>query len=143
VFPTPEAQCLGEHTAELMLIPHAGDGAANGAFEEAYAFQVPWTAAQTGVHEGELAPVQSVLTWEGEGLAFSSMKIGEEDGSLMLRWFNLRPQASKLTLRTKDAVTLYKSDVLERQGPAIAGADASGASTVPVGPCEILTIGAK
>ncbi|MBB6730575.1 alpha-mannosidase [Cohnella zeiphila] len=143
VFPTPEAQCLGEHTAELMLIPHAGDGAANGAYEEAYAFQVPWTAAQTGVHEGELAPVRSVLTWEGEGLAFSSMKIGEEDGSLMLRWYNLRPQASELTLRVKDAASLYKSNVLERTGPTIAAADASGEVAVPVGPCEIVTLGAK
>jgi alpha-mannosidase len=143
VFPTPEAQCLGEHTAELMLIPHAGDGAVSGAYAEAYRFQVPWTAAQTGLHEGGLAPVQAVLSWEGEGLAFSSMKIGEEDGNLMLRWYNLRPEPSRLTVRMKGAAELYRSDVLERPGSVVPETDASGEWAVPIGPCEIVTLGAK
>lgn len=143
VFPTPEAQCLGEHTAELLLVPHAGDGAVSGAWAEAYQFQVPWTAARTGLHAGELAPFQAAVSWEGEGLAFSSMKIGEEDGSLMLRWYNLRPKPTRLRVRVKDTAGLYKSDVLERLGAAVEAADESGARIVPVGPCEIVTLGAK
>lgn len=142
VFPTPEAQCLGEHTVELEIIPHGGDGAVDGAYAEAYQFQVPWTAAQTGVHEGKLAPVDAAYAWEGEGLAFSSLKIGENDGSAMLRWYNLRPQASELRLRAGEPYRpVYKSDVLERTGGAVMGADATGTLVVPVGPCEIVTLG--
>lgn len=143
VFPTPEAQCLGEQSVELEIVPHRGDGAVDGAYAEAYRFQVPWTVAQTGVHGGKLAPVGAAFEWEGEGLAFSSLKIGEEDGSAMLRWYNLRPQASKLRLGGLESYQpFYRSDVLERNvdGGAM-GADADGSLSLPVGPCEILTLG--
>lgn len=142
VFPTPEAQCLGEHTMELAIIPHEGDGAVDGAYAEAYQFQVPWTVAQTGMHEGRLASVGAAYAWEGEGLAFSSLKVGENDGSAMLRWYNLRPQASQLRLRLAEPYApAYKSDVLERGSDSVIGADAEGVLRVPVGPCEIVTLG--
>lgn len=142
VFPTPEAQCLGEHEMELAIIPHLGDGAADGAYAAAFQFQVPWTAAQTGAREGKLPAVGAAYAWEGEGLAFSSLKIGERDGSAMLRWYNLRPQASELRLRLAEPYApAYKSDVLERRGDAVMGADADGTLSVPVGPCEIVTLG--
>ncbi|MBB6637587.1 glycoside hydrolase family 38 C-terminal domain-containing protein [Cohnella thailandensis] len=141
VFPTPEAQCLGDHEVELMIIPHEGDGAVSGAYAEAYQFQVPWTSAQTGAHQGQLAPVGAAYAWEGEGLAFSSLKINEKDGGAMLRWFNLRQQPAELKLAAPNA-SVYRSDVLENRGEALAlGAD--GSLSLPIGPCEIVTIGVE
>ncbi|THF73559.1 alpha-mannosidase [Cohnella fermenti] len=150
VFPTPEAQCLGKHEAELMIIPHVGDGAVSGAYAEAYQFQVPWTAAQTGVRGGPLAATGAAYAWEGEGLAFSSLKIADGSGDAMLRWFNLRPQPAELTLAAPNAAlagsgaaAIYRSDVLETRGEALAPRADDGSQSVSVGPCEIVTLGVQ
>ncbi|WP_217595858.1 alpha-mannosidase [Cohnella sp. GbtcB17] len=144
VFPTPEAQCLGVHTAELLLVPHGGDGATDGAYAEAYQFQAPWTLAQTGVHGGALAVTGQLLNWEGEGVAFSSAAIGEESGDLMVRWFNMRPEASELRVAAT-AEAFYESDVLERRGAEVApAAEAEGQALVrKLGACKIFTLGIR
>jgi alpha-mannosidase len=142
VFPTPEAQCLGEHSVELMIIPHQGEGAASGAFALAYQFQVPWTVSQTDVHSGALAPVHASLYWEGEGIAFSSMKIEEESGNLIVRWFNMRPVAADLQFHLMDDYKdIYKSDVLERVGESIKPTDKDEPLVTKLGACEIYTLG--
>ncbi|CAM3512246.1 alpha-mannosidase [Paenibacillus lupini] len=145
VFPTPEAQCLGEHTTQLLILPHGGDGAATGAYADAYQFQAPWTSAQTGVHSGTLSPTHSFLAWEGEGIAFSSAKIAEATGDLMLRWFNMRPEAAKLQAQPNvgAAAVAYASDVLEQAGERLqpSGESANGSYAAELGPCEIYTVG--
>ena len=146
VFPTPEAQCLGEQSFSLSIIPHNGDGTESGAYAAAYQFQVPWTVSQTGVHEGTLAPNVSQFNWEGSSLAFSSLKVNEQSGDLMLRWYNMQPNVSELKLSAgvaaPDLGHAYKSDVLEQPGDLLAGQGQSFYQ-VPVGPCEILTLGVK
>ncbi|MFC5651866.1 alpha-mannosidase [Paenibacillus solisilvae] len=141
LFPTPEAQCLGEHTVSMELIPHDGDGLKSGAYAEAYQMQVPWTVCQTAVHEGSLAPNFAPYAFESAELAFSSMKLSEGTGDLMLRWFNMSPQAAQLTLTNHlPYVDAYKSNILEERGARI-GQNAAGQLSLPVGPCEIVTIG--
>lgn len=143
LFPTPEAQCLGEHTAHLEVIPHGGDGIASGAYAEAYQFQIPWTTAQTGVHSGSLTAEYAPLGWEGRELAFSSLKVNEESGDLMLRWYNMGSQLADLTVAGKtQPKAVYKSNVLEEPGESLK-TDAVGNFSVPVGPCEIVTLGLK
>ncbi|MEK5418544.1 alpha-mannosidase [Paenibacillus sp. FSL L8-0708] len=140
IFPTPEAQCLGRHTAELLLMTHAGEGALE-AYPAAYQFQVPWTAIQTGLHEGPLVPDYRLLAWEGEGIAFSSAKIGEESGDLTLRWFNMQPEAAHLQLRMEGS--FYESDVLERRGKEFSHTTQDDGITLTVGSCEIVTVGVR
>ncbi|MBJ8192008.1 alpha-mannosidase, partial [Bacillus cereus] len=86
-FPTPEAQCIGEHTVRMEVIPHDGDGIESGAYAEAYQFQVPWTACQTGVHAGRVSAVCTPFRWESKAAAFSSLKMNPAPGDLMLRWY--------------------------------------------------------
>lgn len=141
LFPTPEAQCLGEHTVRMEIIPHSGDGSASGAFAEAYLFQIPWTACQTGVHGGPIASGYAPYRWEGGALAFSSMKVSEASGDLMLRWFNMEAAGTKLGLHSaRGAESVYKSNVLEEAGALVS----EGPSlSLPVGPYEIVTLGVK
>lgn len=146
VFPTPEAQCLGEQSFSLLILPHNGDGVESGAYASAYQFQVPWTVVQTGIHEGKLASAGSLFNWEGSSLAFSSLKVNEQSGDFLLRWYNMKPAASELKLLAGQAAPslgqAYRSDVLEQQGDGLAPAGESSYK-VPVGACEILTIGVK
>ncbi|WP_028593882.1 alpha-mannosidase [Paenibacillus assamensis] len=142
-FPTPEAQCLGTNTASYSIIPHAGDVVTSGAYAEAYSFPVPFLVRQTDVHEGRFAADHAFLAWEGEGVAFSSLKMAEETGDMVARWYNLahEPRALSVTLPAA-ASRFYRSDVLERAGEAIASADAQCAN-VDLGAAEIFTLGMK
>ena len=70
-FPTPEAQCIGVHTVRMEVIPHQGDGIASGAYAEAYQFQIPWTATQTGVHTGQVASTSR--RWHGAARSLHSL----------------------------------------------------------------------
>lgn len=141
LFPTPEAQCLGEHTMHMELIPHSGDGIESGAYAEAYQFQIPWTVCQTGVHPGSLSPVYTPFKWESPQLAFSSLKMNPDTKDLLLRWFNMSRGEAELTLESRlPCEYIYKTTILEEANPPITSNSADGL-TLLAGPCEILTIG--
>ncbi|WP_054955079.1 alpha-mannosidase [Paenibacillus dakarensis] len=142
-FPTPEAQCLGENTVRMEVIPHDGDGMASGAYAEAYQFQVPWTASQTGIHEGKVAPNQTVFKWESNELAFSSLKVSRKSGDLMLRWFNMGGSPVELALHSALSGTkAYKTTILEDEGELQPFTEA-GEYSLSVKPYEIITVGVK
>ncbi|MEK3777880.1 MULTISPECIES: alpha-mannosidase [unclassified Paenibacillus] len=157
LFPTPEAQCLGEHTFKIEIIPHDGNGSASGAYIEAYQFQVPWTLAQTEVHPGYLTPSNTPFAWQGDGLAFSSLKVNEDSGDVMLRWFNMTTNSATLKLATSQVIpqpfeTAYKSNILEEEGEMLHSHNIEEASTlsfaskewnIQTGSCEIVTVGLR
>ncbi|MCG7385335.1 alpha-mannosidase [Paenibacillus sp. ACRRY] len=153
LFPTPEAQCLGEHSFQMEIIPHDGSGASSDAYIEAYQFQVPWTLVQTDVHSGTLSSTHTPFAWQGEGMAFSSLKVNEESGDLMMRWYNMKPDTSLLSLAATELNTneeAYKSNILEEKGEKLASSSgvssnlSSGkAWSIPAGPCEIVTVGLR
>ncbi|GAE04328.1 alpha-mannosidase [Paenibacillus sp. JCM 10914] len=127
----------------MEVIPHQGDGIKSGAYAEAYQFQIPWTAAQTGVHGGRVAPTTAPLGWSHEELAFSSLKVNPKTGDLMLRWFNMTGQAANLQLKSMLPVQgIYKSNILETSGELQPLDDHDGFA-VSVKPYEILTLGIR
>ncbi|OPH56356.1 alpha-mannosidase [Paenibacillus ferrarius] len=141
LFPTPEAQCLGEHTVRLSLIPHNGEGTQFGAYEEAYQFQIPWTLCQTGIHNGRIALTYTPFQWKGGEMAFSSMKMNEETGDLLLRWYNMSSSNTELKVQSNIPLkNFYKSTIMETNGTMLE-VDAEGEMALPIGPCEIVTIG--
>lgn len=143
LFPTPEAQCLGEHVVRMELIPHTGDGITSGAFAEAYQFQIPWVVCQTDVHEGAIAPVYTPFEWESQELAFSSLKMNEQTGDLLLRWYNMSQQSTDLTIRsTIPQQYFYKTSILEEESHPLSSEE-KGSSALQIGPCEIVTIGIR
>lgn len=142
-FPTPEAQCIGVHTVRMEVIPHQGDGMKSGAYAEAYQFQIPWTAAQTGVHAGAVTSTSAPLEWSHDELAFSSMKVNPKTGDLMLRWFNMGDADTELKLKSSlPSEGVYKSSILEVEG-AVQSFDEQNSFTLPVKSHEIVTLGVK
>lgn len=142
-FPTPEAQCIGVHTVRMEVIPHQGDGMKSGAYAEAYQFQIPWTAAQTGVHTGAVTSTYAPLEWKHDELAFSSMKVSPKTGDLMLRWFNMGDTDTELQLKSSlPSQGVYKSSILEVEG-SVQSFDDQNSFTLPVKAHEIVTLGIK
>ncbi|MWV46188.1 alpha-mannosidase [Paenibacillus sp. HJL G12] len=141
-FLTPEAQCLGEHTVQLEIIPHSGDGVDAGAYQEAYQFQIPWTVSQTGLHDGTIPAEHTTIAWESNHMAFSSWKVSEESGDDMLRWFNMKSEPCTLRLEvSKPSSSVYKTTILEEYNED--QLDASSSIELPIGPCEIVTTGVR
>ncbi|MCR8642525.1 alpha-mannosidase [Paenibacillus sp. N1-5-1-14] len=138
VFPTPEAQCLGEQVVEFSIFPHAGDGIQSGAYSAAYQYQIPWTVKQTKVQQGSLPLTHQWLKWKGTSLAFSSVKISEETGDLASRWYNLADNQESLDVQTGfDCTHIHASDILERRNQMLGSKDLN---YYPVSKKQIVTL---
>ncbi len=143
LFPTPEAQCLGEHVVRMELIPHPGEGIISGAYAEAYQFQVPWIVCQTDVHAGVVAPVYTPFDWESKELAFSSLKMNEQTGDILMRWYNMSQQNTNLAFHSSiPQQYFYKTTILEEESHPVSR-DEKGSFDLLIGPCEIVTIGIR
>lgn len=140
LFPTPEAQCLGENTVQFQIIPHRGDVEDSGAYALAYQFQTPWTVKQTAVRAGSLPVEHVALEWNGEAVAFSTLKASEETGDVVARWFNVSREPKQLSfgLKAASAAKVYASNVLEEQLSASAQ-DGAGRVQSVVDPAKIVS----
>lgn len=107
---TPEAQCLGTHTFQYSLIPHAGDY--RQAHSLAYGFQTSLRALFTNAHHGSPAPsadrgsaaeglptTLSFVTVEPPAVVISGLKIPEEGQGLVVRCYNIGDEPVKGTIR--------------------------------------------
>ncbi|WP_257348915.1 alpha-mannosidase [Pseudalkalibacillus decolorationis] len=140
-FPTPEAQCLGEHSVSFRIYPHSGKEEVSKAYQDAYQYQVPWSIKQTGIHDGDLPPVHSFIQWESSNLAFSSMKVADKSGDVMIRWFNMADEDGSLIVETPETYNnAYESNVIEEIKEPL-HADRKQSVHVPVRKHEIVTIG--
>jgi alpha-mannosidase len=114
-FPTPEAQCLGECKAEWKVIPHSGNIIESQAYKDAYQFQVPLIVVQTDERKGELPKDYNFIMWEGNNLAFTSLKLAEERDEVIARWFNVSSKEATLTAYVPNASSSYRSNIIEEK----------------------------
>ncbi|WP_138752293.1 alpha-mannosidase [Paenibacillus sinopodophylli] len=135
VFHTPEAQCLGTNEAQWLVLPYAGAASRFETYREAYRYPVPLTVARTDIHEGKLPPVHNFLKWNGIQLAFSSLKVNEERGDSMARWYNMGSSAIRLALHPDASSDAYISNVMEDESQELVS------HTIAVEPYKIVTIG--
>jgi alpha-mannosidase len=139
VFPTPEAQCLGQHSFSYAIIPHAAGQALVESYQQAYQFQVPWTVRQVPLRTGELPAEHHFVRWSGEGMALTAVKIAEESDDLILRWFNTGAQLTALAVGGALGIRdWYRSTILEDDAGGV-GTDA----TLSVRGAEIVTVGGR
>ncbi|MBR3844520.1 MAG: hypothetical protein IKM39_03320, partial [Clostridia bacterium] len=96
-FPTPDAQCKGEHTLCYSIIPFNGDTKAK-AYHEGFTFHGdPLHAKQNGKHQGA-QPAQKVLvTATGDYMSFVAMKKAEVDSDAVIRFYNASDADTTLT----------------------------------------------
>jgi alpha-mannosidase len=113
-FPTPEAQCLGQHTFEYGIELH---GAANERYEtyrQAQAAQVPWVSGQTTAHEGTLAATNQFVEANGETAAITALKRRRQDDLLVIRGYNLGDAPTPFVTQ-KESTTSCLLNLLEEE----------------------------
>ncbi|EUJ51701.1 alpha-mannosidase [Listeria fleischmannii] len=110
-FETPEAQCLGEQVFKYALILHGADGKEE-TFHQAKQFQVPFTAAQTGIHTGSLPAKSSFLTADNDAFLMTALKKAQDDDAIIVRGYNLKNTKEPLQVKMGGR-TSYRSNLLE------------------------------
>jgi alpha-mannosidase len=113
-FPTPEAQCLGQHTFEYGIELH---GAANERYEtyrQAQAAQVPWVSGQTTAHEGTLVATNQFVEANGETAAITALKRRRQDDLLVIRGYNLGDAPTPFVTQ-KESTTSCLLNLLEEE----------------------------
>ncbi|MFA9379437.1 MAG: alpha-mannosidase [Acetanaerobacterium sp.] len=140
VFPTPEAQCLRSHEADLLFAPFFGQAALDDAIAQAYLLESPLTCTQTGVHDGPLPASCTFLSYHGEGLVQTTLKKSENGDAVIARWYSASPRNSVLCVQFwEDNLRVYKSNVIEDALQEVFPLP-DGQYRLPVGKAEIITL---
>ncbi|OUS77113.1 hypothetical protein B1748_08130 [Paenibacillus sp. MY03] len=102
MFKTPEAQCQGELTYRLALIPHAGDGAQSGeAWRRSAEHHLPARAVQMRKHAGTMPLAHSFVSLDTpeNPIVLSALKRTEGRDGTLLRCFNPSESEHSVTLQ--------------------------------------------
>ncbi|MGH1902855.1 alpha-mannosidase [Enterococcus faecium] len=130
-FPTPEAQCLGEHRFNYSIELH-GPEEKFSTYLHAYAAQIPFFTQQIKHHEGTLISKQQYLTIKSETFAITALKRSKFSDKVVVRGFNMSSHLEKLEI-TKDNGKTVILNLLE---------EPTKQAVVPIiQPYEIRTIG--
>lgn len=130
-FPTPEAQCLGEHRFNYSIELH-GPEEKFSTYLHAYAAQIPFSTQQIKHHEGTLISKQQYLTIKSETFAITALKRSKFSDKVVVRGFNMSSHLEKLEI-TKDNGKTVILNLLE---------EPTKQAVVPIiQPYEIWTIG--
>ncbi len=115
VFPTPDAQCLGDHSFECAIIPHASEAGRWDSYTMAYQTQVPWVTTQLPIQEGTLPARFGFLEWHGPGMSLTAYKQSEDGSALIQRWYNMTSEQQTLRVKAEQDSAYYASNILEAE----------------------------
>jgi len=87
-LPTPEAQCLGEHTFLYALIPHLRSWAEAGISQKTKQYKTKVLTKQLKNQPGNLSDKYSFIELEGKYLEISAIKKHEFEDKLVVRVYN-------------------------------------------------------
>lgn len=133
VFETPEAQCLGLHKAEFMVIPHRGNVIESRAFNEAYHYPLTPTVVQVEQGEGRNEKTSNLFKWSGDALVLTACKPAEEGMGIIVRWFNPTDEPQELSVEGDE---VYLSTILEEKKECLG----QGNVERTIRPKEIITV---
>lgn len=112
-FPTPEAQCLGDHTFNYGIELHGEKETRFDSYKRAHSAQVPLSVKQTDIHHGKLAPQDVFVKITGEKFEPTALKRRKDDRALILRGYNLSGDKDALVLKKDDQTPIKTLNLLE------------------------------
>jgi alpha-mannosidase len=137
-WPDPHAD-EGRHEFTYSLYPHGGTWRDALTVRRGYELNYPLLVRQLDRHEGELKNEYSFLEVQPENVVLTATKKAEEDGALILRFYEWAGKESDVKLRLPSgARTASETDLMERPVAELSLQD--GTVTVPTKPYEIKTV---
>ena len=114
-FPTPEAQCLGESAVQYAIAFHgAAEASRLRTYRDAQNYQIPFSAYQTDVHDGELNMSYQYLKPSGDAFLLTAMKRKEGSDEIITRGYNLTTATQAFRLEI-DGLVPKVCNLLEEQ----------------------------
>lgn len=136
-FPTPTAQCRGERTVSLAIMPYGGDRPGPGVLGAAEEFRHDLlTMTGFGSHTEPLPPVRAGIEVAGDGVVLTSLR-ERGAGWLEARLVAQHPSATTAVL-TGAVTEATRADLRGRPGASLPVS--AGAVTLPLRPWEIATV---
>ncbi|WP_430596640.1 alpha-mannosidase [Enterococcus sp. DIV0175] len=130
-FPTPEAQCLGQHHFQYSMEIHEPNEKF-ASYQHAYAAQVPFTTQQLANQQGELSSKNNYLEVDAKTFAITALKRSKFNDKVVLRGFNLSGNEEEMVVQ-KPGTTSRLLNLLEK--------DSKQTIEPTLMPYEIRTIG--
>lgn len=112
-FPTPEAQCLGEHTFHYGLEIHGVPETRFATYLDAHLDQVPFITGQTTHHEGILPTKRQYVAIDSPRFAVTALKRRECDDKLILRGYNLSDETAAFSISKGEQTKIQLLNLLE------------------------------
>ena len=143
----PEYWCTqkGDHRYRMAILPHLGDWSRRYRDGIAFNYRLLAFTADTGGSRsaGPLPAAQNRLVLEPHNLVLTAMKKGEDDGSVVLRFYEAEGKRSVAYIRMPyPIVSALRTNLIEESEDAIPVC-ADGSIELPVGPWEIVTLSLK
>ena len=137
--PTPDSQCLGDHTYRFALLPHTGGWADSDVVRLTREFITPLQAVESAPTRGTLAPEHTFLAVDNQALAFSAVKQAESGKGLVVRVWNPLDTPVKFRLSVGTGATKTRLLTLEEK-PAGRATLKDGAVRLSAGPKQIVGV---
>ena len=141
IIPTPGAQCLGTNRFEYSIIPHDGDWLESRAYKEAYNFNMPLIAFETGVHEGNLPPERHFLEIYPDKLVLTAVKKSQDEDALVVRFYNISDEEISGRIKFFQAVEDLWISTLDEK--SLAKVEPENGFKIDIKPYKIVTLKAK
>jgi alpha-mannosidase len=129
-LPTPGAQMPGKWVFEYAIIPHASAGRL-AAIQQAYAFEAPLRAVDSGLHEGVYPGSGSFLQVEPGEFSISAVKTAENQRGWVVRGINLSAEPLTARLRLLSPFHAAEQVNLAEESPALAEESSAVAEESP------------
>jgi alpha-mannosidase len=137
-WPDPHAD-EGRHEFTYSLYPHGGTWRDALTVRRGYELNYPLLVRQLDRHEGELKNEFSFLEVQPENVVLTATKKAEDDGALILRFYEWAGKESDVKLRLPSgAQAVSETDLIERPVAELSLQD--GTVTVHTKPYEIKTV---
>jgi alpha-mannosidase len=137
-WPDPHAD-EGRHEFTYSLYPHGGTWRDALTVRRGYELNYPLLVRQLDRHEGELKNEYSFLEVQPENVVLTATKKAEDDGALILRFYEWAGKESDVKLRLPSgAQAASETDLMEKPGAELSLQD--GTVTVHTKPYEIKTV---
>ncbi|MBV9342595.1 MAG: alpha-mannosidase [Acidobacteria bacterium] len=137
-WPDPHAD-EGEHDFTYSLYPHAGTWQQAQTVHRGYELNYKFLTFAADRHEGTLPDEHSFLQASPENVIVTAVKKAEDDGDLVIRFYEWAGKAADVTLQLPPgAEQASETDLMERQSGRLALA--KGALTAHIAPHEIKTV---
>jgi mannosylglycerate hydrolase len=137
-FETPGGQVPGKWKYDYAIIPHKGDW--HKAYQQAYAFETPLRAIETGLHKGEIPFQGAFIAHSPSEFVISAIKETENGKGWIVRGYNISSEKIQLNLTPlRQFANTMQVNLAEEEITTLRTGD-EGEIRIPVSGHEVVSI---